>query len=176
MDGFVRFLFLLIGLAFIVVLAGCRSGRRCRAVTTWPSAQHNVNRTPSTGRADANQLPVVVQSRSPSIDVQHMRPGRCDQCGCRPGWPSLYVIYCSGCGRGKARTPSVVVDTEDSGGLRSGRVRWRHRYALVEYDELPPLWVQLRPWQWVLSSCGTQRTGTPHVRTQDGKSAVFRLR
>lgn len=101
---------------------------------------------PLAGRVDADRLPIVVQPGSPAVDGGRTRPGRCVQCGGRRGWPSLHVTFCSACGRGQARLPRAIVDTDD-GHLRSQRVRRGHRYVLVAHDELPALWVRLPPWQ-----------------------------
>ncbi len=70
--------------------------------------------------------------QAPAGEPMSPRVGKCTQCGCRSGWLSLHVTFCSACGRG---------------GERSLRGPARLCEVLTLDDELPPMWVPVRPWQ-----------------------------
>jgi hypothetical protein len=73
----------------------------------------------------------VIALLASSTETAQSSRGRCLQCGTRHGWPSMHVVFCSACGRGRRRTSKAQ----------------RGRGVLVEHDDLPPLWIPLRPWQ-----------------------------
>lgn len=83
------------------------------------------------------RLETPQQQSTPSArpDQNASSAARCAQCGCRPGRPSLHVISCSACGRGRASPGDHAPP------------RRRGRYAMVTDPELPPMWVRLWPWQ-----------------------------
>jgi hypothetical protein len=83
----------------------------------------------------------------PPSALRSLRSGTCAQCGCRRGWPSLHVVFCSACGRGQRR---------------ASRARPAPREVLLFHDELPPLRVPLRWWQRAVR---VRTFGTPTSKT-----------